>query len=80
MVFKHIPVLLNEVTEYLNPQPGKIYIDCTLGGAGHTEALLQKSQTQISKSKIYGFDLDKEALQAAKDKVSRFDNIEYIQD
>ena len=34
MSFHHIPVLLNEVLEYLNPQPGEVYADGTLGGYG----------------------------------------------
>lgn len=39
--FSHIPVLLTEVLEYLNPNPEKTYIDATLGGGGHTRELLK---------------------------------------
>ena len=55
----HIPVLLDEVLHYLNPQPGKIYVDVTLGGGGHTRAILQKEPN----CKIIGFDWDKSVLQ-----------------
>lgn len=39
---KHVPVLLKEITEYLQPKNGDVIIDCTLGGGGHTMALLEK--------------------------------------
>ncbi len=55
----HIPVLLDEVLHYLNPQPGKIYVDVTLGGGGHTRAILLKEPT----CKVIGFDWDKSVLQ-----------------
>lgn len=55
----HIPVLLNEVLEALEVKPGEKYIDCTLGGAGHTEAILQKG------GKVLGIDQDPEAIQNA---------------
>ncbi len=45
---KHIPVMLNEVLQIFDPQPGEIYIDCTFGGGGHTKALLDKGCTVIA--------------------------------
>lgn len=39
---KHKSVLVNEVLEYLDPQPGKVYLDATFGAGGHTQAILQK--------------------------------------
>ena len=42
MAFHHIPVLLNEVLEALNPQPGETYADGTLGGGGHSEEILKR--------------------------------------
>lgn len=38
----HIPVLLAEVLAYLQPEPGKLYVDATLGGGGHTRAMLER--------------------------------------
>ena len=40
--FKHKSVLVSEVLEYMNPQPGKVYLDVTFGSGGHTRALLEK--------------------------------------
>ena len=40
--FKHIPVLLNETIEGLNINPDGIYVDCTMGGAGHSSVILSK--------------------------------------
>ena len=38
----HKPVLLNETIDALNLAPGKVIVDCTLGGGGHSEAILEK--------------------------------------
>lgn len=38
----HIPVLVKEVLQYLDPKPGKLYIDATFGGGGHSRAILEK--------------------------------------
>jgi 16S rRNA (cytosine1402-N4)-methyltransferase len=55
----HKTVLINEVLEYLDPQPGKIYVDATFGGGGHTRALLQKEP----KCSVIAFDWDNIALE-----------------
>ena len=55
----HKPVLLNEVLEYLNPQTGQNFIDCTLGGGGHTTEILKRV---LSSGKVLAIDLDKEAI------------------
>ena len=78
--FKHIPVLLKEVIDLLNVRDGKTYVDCTLGGGGHTEALLQKSQFQNPKYKIIGIDADHQALEAAKERLSQYENVEFVHD
>ncbi len=55
----HKPVLLNEVLEYLDPKPNKIYLDVTFGGGGHTRAILEKE----TKCKVIALDWDKNAIE-----------------
>jgi 16S rRNA (cytosine1402-N4)-methyltransferase len=58
----HIPVLLNEVISYLKVKPGGIYIDCTVGGGGHSEAILEQSSPG---GFLFGIDKDQSALDLA---------------
>lgn len=60
--FSHIPIMLDEVLELLKPQRGGIFIDGTLGGGGHSEAILKRLPNG---SKHYGIDRDNAALAAA---------------
>ena len=69
MSFHHIPVLLNEVLEYLNPQPGETYADGTLGGGGHSEAILQ---AMGESGTLYGIDRDPAAIAAATERLKAF--------
>lgn len=62
----HIPVLLNEVLEYLEIKPDGIYVDCTLGEGGHAEAILQKG------GKIIGIEQDEEILNLAKTRLNKY--------
>ena len=52
----HVPVLLQEVLDLLNPQTGKVYVDGTLGGGGHTEVICNCG------ARVVAFDRDIEAL------------------
>jgi 16S rRNA (cytosine1402-N4)-methyltransferase len=63
--FAHTPVLLAETIAGLQVRPGARYIDGTLGGGGHTAALLQAGAGQV-----LGIDRDAEALAAARDKLA----------
>ena len=65
----HIPVLSAEVLAYLNPQPGEIFLDCTLGLGGHT-ALLAKALG--SNGTIIGIYQDDTAMSIAKAKLSEY--------
>lgn len=56
----HIPVLLNEVLQYLNPQPNQSYIDCTLGGGGHFREIQKRIMPE---GRILGIDLSGEAVE-----------------
>lgn len=77
MEFKHEPVLLNECIEALNIKPDGIYVDGTLGGAGHSLEIVKK----ISKEGLLiGIDRDTEALKAAKEKLKNYTNVKYVHD
>jgi len=67
---RHIPVLLNEVTDALNLKPNINLVDCTLGDAGHAEAILEKTG---SKGRLLGIDADAEGVLRAKRFLYRFD-------
>lgn len=75
MEFKHIPVLLNETIEELNIKPDGIYVDGTLGGAGHSYEIAKRLS---SKGKLVGIDRDEDALVAAKKRLSEFKNCEFV--
>jgi len=64
----HRPVLLRETIEFLNPERGGLFLDCTVGLGGHSEAILETSEA----TRVLGFDRDGEALAAAKQRLNRF--------
>ena len=75
MEFKHIPIMLNEIITGLNINPDGIYIDCTLGGAGHsTEIIKRLSQN----GRLIGIDKDEEALSVCKERLSKFQNVTFV--
>jgi len=71
---EHISVLLSEAIENLNIKPDGIYVDATLGGGGHSEAILKKLTT----GRLFAFDQDDYALQRAKERLSGFTNVTFI--
>lgn len=77
MEFKHQPVLLKECIEGLQIKKGGIYVDGTLGGAGHSLEIAKKLENT---GLLIGIDRDEEAILAAKQRLSQFNNIKYIQD
>lgn len=76
MEFKHKPVLLNECIEGLNIKADGIYVDGTLGGAGHSREILKRIDPK--QGLLIGIDRDEEALQAAKQNLSEYKNVKYI--
>ncbi len=75
MEFKHEPVLLNECINALEIKENGIYVDGTLGGAGHSEEILKKLS---EKGKLIGIDRDKEALKAASNRLKKYINVTYV--
>ena len=75
MEFKHKPVLLNETIEGLNIQENGIYVDGTLGGAGHSKEILRKLS---KKGMLIGIDRDKDALKAASENLKDYNNVKYV--
>lgn len=65
----HTPVLLNEVIEFLSVLPSGIYVDATLGGGGHSEAILEATGPD---SRVIGFDRDKSAIDESAERLKRF--------
>ncbi|MCH4824936.1 MAG: 16S rRNA (cytosine(1402)-N(4))-methyltransferase RsmH [Planococcus sp. (in: firmicutes)] len=65
-MFNHTTVLLHETVDGLNVRPDGIYVDCTLGGAGHSEYLVQQLSDQ---GHLYCFDQDATAIAHAKEKL-----------
>ena len=60
---RHVPVLLEEVLEYLNVRPGGVICDATLGLAGHSSEIVKRLG---GRGRLIGFDRDPEAMEAAK--------------
>lgn len=75
MNFHHIPVLFDEVMEWMDPQPDGVYADGTLGGGGHSEGILRLSG---GTAKLYGIDRDMEAIAAASDRLKDFPGFQAI--
>lgn len=68
MEFKHTPVMLKEVVEALNIKANGRYIDCTVGGGGHSYEIAKRLKDGI----LYCFDRDSEALETSKKRLSEF--------
>lgn len=69
----HTPVMLNEVLDYLDVKPGSWYVDCNLGGGGHTAGILEKG------GKVIGIDLDPDAINEVKNKFGELKNLSLYQ-
>lgn len=84
-MFLHTTVLLKETVDGLNIKPDGVYVDCTLGGAGHSEYLLSQLSAE---GRLYAFDQDITAIENAEAKLSRYgervtliqNNFKYIEE
>ncbi|MBP3432034.1 MAG: 16S rRNA (cytosine(1402)-N(4))-methyltransferase RsmH [Clostridia bacterium] len=68
MEFKHIPVMLNEVIDGLNIKKDGIYVDCTVGGGGHSFEIAKK----LKDGHLYAFDRDIEAIEKSSKTLEKF--------
>ena len=73
--FKHYTVMKNEAVDALNCQNGLIYVDCTLGGGGHSELILQRISPN---GKLIAFDIDDEAINASKERLKDYKNLTIV--
>jgi 16S rRNA (cytosine1402-N4)-methyltransferase len=64
----HRPVLLEETMKFLSPERGGLFVDCTVGLGGHSEAILRSSQ----ETRVVGMDLDAAALEYAKQRLVQY--------
>ena len=75
MEFKHKPVMLEQCINGLNIKENGIYVDGTLGGAGHSKEILKRLS---NKGLLIGIDRDEDALNAAKENLKEFQNVIYV--
>jgi 16S rRNA (cytosine1402-N4)-methyltransferase len=69
MYTQHVPVMLEEVLRFLQPRPGSHYIDGTLGGGGHTAAILERSSPS---GRVLGIDTDVQALARVRERLAEY--------
>ena len=69
--YQHTSVLNSELIKHLKPQSGQHFIDCTLGGGGHTEAILKKIAPD---GKVLALDLDSDAIKANQGRLKKYKN------
>lgn len=70
MEFKHIPVMLNEVIDGLNIKKDGIYVDCTVGGGGHSLEIVKK----LKAGHLYAFDRDQDAIDKSSKTLEKYKN------
>ena len=73
---EHISVLLNEVIEKMNVKEDGVYVDCTVGGGGHSAEIAKR----LKDGKLICIDKDDYALKRAKEKIGVKENVIYVKD
>ena len=75
MEFKHEPIMLDECIENLKIKSNGIYVDGTLGGAGHSSKIIQNLGAD---GLLIGIDRDKDALAASSERLKEYKNVKYV--
>ena len=75
MEFVHYSVMLNECIEGLDIKKGGIYVDCTLGGAGHSSVIAEKLG---GTGRLIAIDKDLDALAVSKERLKKYDNVTFV--
>ena len=71
MEFLHVPVMIQEMVDFLKPRPGKRYLDGTLGGGGYAEQILLHSSPD---GRVLGLDRDEEAIAASRARLGTYED------
>ena len=75
--YKHYTVMKNEAVDALQCENGKIYVDCTLGGGGHSELILKRIQPN---GRLIAFDVDEDAINASSVRLKDYKNLTIVKD
>ena len=75
MAYRHTPAMPQEVLHFLDCKPGKVYIDGTLGGAGHAELICENIKPEGT---LIGIDQDPDAISNARDRLKSFGDIAHL--
>ena len=73
--FTHYTVMKNEAVDALECQDGKIYVDCTLGGGGHSGLILSRIQPN---GRLIAFDVDEDAIKASSERLKDYKNLTIV--
>lgn len=73
--FKHYTVMKNEAVDALECRDGLVYVDCTLGGGGHSELILQRISPN---GRLIAFDIDDDAIRAASERLKDYKNLTIV--
>ena len=74
--FCHVPVMPGEVLQLLDVKPDGVYVDCTLGGGGHSEKILAR----LTRGRLIGIDQDVQAYEYSKQRLGKFSNFTAVKD
>ena len=73
--FKHYTVMKNEAVDALECKDGLVYVDCTLGGGGHSELILKRISPN---GRLIAFDVDDDAIKAASERLKDYKNLTIV--